>query len=360
MTEPLRIASPSDFLELMPFLLGYTPENALVVHGITNVGLAGPVMALPLPADPTRWRPIAEAVAPEFIHSTRNRGIDILDVVVCLYRNPQPGQSPEATAHLLGHMADWMIDAFVNFGDAPVKLVLGIVGNQWWDYSCHWPGCCEGEPMPAGDHPESITAQLRALGRTPGRPSSEIANEYRPTHTNAARHRRVLDEVSADFLASNRTPRGRLIARQGTLDIIDGALKDLRNGNLIGDEPAARIILGLQDRRARDRALSSGPEEDLPYERQLWADLARRCVPPYTELAPALLTLFAWVAWRQGDTATARLALREAMTINSNYLLAQHLHQGLNQDVPVDRFLEVFGTTAVQDQAEDEAALRTL
>ncbi|MGW1914313.1 DUF4192 domain-containing protein [Streptomyces sp. NPDC002076] len=360
MTEPLRIASPSDFLELMPFLLGYTPENALVAHGITNVGLAGPVMALPLPEDPTQWRLIAEAVAPEFIHSTRDRGIDILDVVVCLYRTPQPGQSPEATAHLLGHMADWMIDAFVDLGHAPVKLVLGIVGNQWWDYTCHWPGCCEGDPLPAGDHPESVTAQLRAHGRIPGRPSSEIASEYRPTHTNAARYRRALDEASTDFLTNSRTPRGRLIARQGTLNIIDGALKDLRNGTPITDEPAARIILGLQDRRARDRALSWGPEEDLPYERQLWADLARRCVPPYTKLAPALLTLLAWVAWRQDDTPTARLALREAMTIDSNYLLAQHLHQGLNQDVPVDRFLEVFRTTAVQDQAEDEAALRTL
>lgn len=360
MTEPLRIASPSDFLELMPFLLGYTPENALVVHGITNVGLAGPVMALPLPGDPTQWRLIAEAVAPEFIHSTRDRGIDILDVVVCLYRNPQPGQSPEATAHLLGHMADWMIDAFVKFRDAPVKLVLGIVGNQWWDYSCHWPGCCEGEPLPVGNHPESITAQLRALGRSPGRPSREIASEYRPSYTNAARYRQALDEASADFLPNSRTSRGRLIARQGTLNIIDGTLKDLRNSTPIGDEPAARIILGLQDRRARDRALSSGPEEDVPYERQFWANLARRCVPPYTELAPALLTLFAWVAWRQDDPGAARLALREAMTIDNDYLLAQHLHQGLNQGVPVGRFLEVFRTSAAQDQADDEAALHAL
>ncbi|MFJ6820500.1 DUF4192 domain-containing protein [Streptomyces niveus] len=356
--SPLRIASPSDFVELMPFLLGHTPENSLVLHGIVNSGTAGPTMTVPLPTDPTHWHAVAEAAAPEFIASTRERGHDLLDVVVCLYRNPQPGHSPEETAHLLGHMADWTVDAFTELGDAPVKLVLGIVGDKWWDYTCDWPGCCEGEPLPAGDHPESVTAQLRALGHIPGRPSSEIASEYRPTRTNAARYQRALDGASANFLQGDRTAWGRLVARQGTLNIIGGALKDLRNGTPITDEPAARIILGLQDRRARDRALSHGPEEDLPYERQMWATLARRCVPPYTELAPSLLTLFAWVTWRQGDTVTARHALREALEIDSTYSLAQHLHAAINQGIPADGFLDICRTAGREQEADDEAALR--
>ncbi|MFE3525366.1 DUF4192 domain-containing protein [Streptomyces sp. NPDC059161] len=360
MTQPLRIDNPSDFIELMPFLLGYTPQDALVVYGITNIGLAGPVMTLSLPTDPAQWRHVAQAVASEFIHSNRGRGIDVLDVVVCLYRTPQPGQAPEATAHLLGHMADWMIDAFVDLGHAPVKHVLGIVGNQWWDYSCYWPGCCEGETLPVGDHPESVTAQLRALGYASGRTSGEIVAEFRPTQTCAARYRQAIDQAGADFLRDTSTRHGLLLGRDSTLRIIDGALRDLRNDTPIGDEPAARIILGLQDRHARDRALSQGPADELPYERRLWADLARRCVPPFTDLAPPLLTLFAWVAWRQGDTASARHALRAAITLDNDYALARQLHQGLNRDVPADRLLEAFRTAAAEDAANDEAALRTL
>lgn len=62
--SPLRIASPSDFIELMPFLLGHTPENSLVLHGIVNSGTAGPTMTVPLPTDPTHWHAVAEAAAP--------------------------------------------------------------------------------------------------------------------------------------------------------------------------------------------------------------------------------------------------------------------------------------------------------
>ena len=81
MTQPLHINSPSDLIELTPFLLGCTPPNTPVVYGITNIGLAGPVMTMPLPADPTQWRPVTQAPAPEFMHSNRDRGIDILDIV---------------------------------------------------------------------------------------------------------------------------------------------------------------------------------------------------------------------------------------------------------------------------------------
>jgi hypothetical protein len=358
--QPLRIASPSDFIELMPFLLGHSPEDSLVLHGIIGTGVAGPTMSLPLPVDPTHWRTVAEAAAPEFLLSTRDRGHDLLDVVVCLYRTPRPDQSTQETANLLGHMADWLVDAFAELGDAPVKVVLGIVGNQWWDYACDWPGCCEGDPLPAGDHPESITAQLRALGRTPGRPSSEIAAEFRPTRSNTTRHRQALDQASTTITQAASTQRGQILARQRTLRLIDAALQGLRNGTPVNDATAARITLGLHDRIARDCALSHGPEDDVPYERQLWATLARRCVPPYEHLAPALLTLFAWVTWRQCDMPSARHAFREALTIDNSYWLAQHLHEAINQGIPADGFLDICRTVAREQEADDEAALGTL
>ena len=83
----------------------------------------------------------------------------------------QPCQTPKETARLLAHMADWLIDTFVDF-DAPVKAALGIVGNQWWDYTCYWPGCRRGESLPAGDHPESITAQCAPTATPPPAPAA--------------------------------------------------------------------------------------------------------------------------------------------------------------------------------------------
>lgn len=93
-------------------------------------------------------------------------------------------------------------------------------------------------------------------------------------------------------------------------------MADFRNGRpQLMDEISVRIILGLQDLHTRDAALSTGEESDLPYERQLWGYLARRCVPPHTGKAPPLLTLLGWVAWRQGDTVTASHAFAEALDI---------------------------------------------
>ncbi|WP_031070034.1 DUF4192 family protein [Streptomyces sp. NRRL S-118] len=66
----------------------------------------------------------------------------------------------------------------------------------------------------------------------------------------------------------------------------------------------------------------------------------------------------AWVAWRQGDTVTARHALREALDTDSTYRLAQHLYMAINQGIPAEGFLDVCRTSGREQEADDEAALR--
>ncbi|MGW4079766.1 hypothetical protein ACWELB_40895 [Streptomyces asiaticus] len=46
-------------------------------------------------------------------------------------------------------------------------------------------------------------------------------------------------------------------------------------------------------------------DDDLPHALRLWAFLARRCIPPCADAAVPVLTLFAWVAWRQKDLVAA-------------------------------------------------------
>nr|WP_239086466.1 DUF4192 domain-containing protein [Streptomyces parvus] len=163
----------------------------------------------------------------------------------------------------------------------------------------------------------------------------QIASEYLPaTDSNAERYRQALDSATLGYVPESFTAHQRIIDRYSTVDIIRGALADLRSGRpQISDEVAARIILGLQDRATRDAALSSGEESDLPYERQLWGNLARRCVPPYIDQAPPLLTLLGWVAWRQGDATTAAHAFTDALDIDPVYRLAEIMLDGLHADL---------------------------
>lgn len=181
----------------------------------------------------------------------------------------------------------------------------------------------------------------------------QVASEYLPvTDSNAERYRDALDSATLGYVPENFTNHQRIIDRYGTVDIIRGALADIRSGRpQILDEVAARIILGLQDRGARDAALSSGDESDLSYERQLWGDLARRCVPPYTDKAPPLLTLLGWVAWRKDDTVTAAHAFTDALDIDPGYELAEMLLHGIRTETDPASILAVARSEAARFEA---------
>lgn len=176
----------------------------------------------------------------------------------------------------------------------------------------------------------------------------QVASEYRPISDGTAdRHREALNTAIEHHMVQSSTYRGQLLIRYGTIDIIGGALADFRNGPpKLVDESAARITLGLQDLETRDAALSTGDENDLPTERQLWGYLARRCVAPYTDLAPPLLTLLGWVAWRQNDIVTASHAFSDALAIDPHHRLAQHMLEGIRTEADRDGFLAIFRVAA--------------
>ncbi|MGW0545173.1 DUF4192 family protein [Streptomyces griseoincarnatus] len=178
----------------------------------------------------------------------------------------------------------------------------------------------------------------------------EVASEYRPTtDTTAVRYPEALDAATSHHYDQVLSEEERLLARHGTIDIINGALADFRNGRpQLTDEIAARIILGLQDPHTRDAALSTGGDSDLPYERQLWGYIARRCVPPHKGKAPPLLTLLGWVAWRQGDTVTASHAFTEALGIYPGYTMAKPLLDGIRMQCDPARLLATYRDAAAE------------
>ncbi|MFF9478041.1 DUF4192 domain-containing protein [Streptomyces sp. NPDC014733] len=209
-----------------------------------------------------------------------------------------------------------------------------------------------------GENPHDLLSAIQdshARRKTQTQHTTQVTSEYRPiADTTAHRHREALDAaVATDRITRAFTEHGQFLARCGTIDIINAALADFRAGRAhLMDEIAARIILGIQDRLTRDVAMSTGDESDLPAERQLWGYLARRCVPPHTDKAPHLLTLLAWVAWRQGDITTACHALSDALDIEPGNRLAEPLLNGLRDGFDPAMFLEILRDEEKQFQAE--------
>ena len=351
----IEVNGPGDYAELLPFLIGHHSEDTIAVHGRIATGVGtGPTMTLPLPEDPATWQPIAEAFATQFHHITHDHGRhDVLDIIVFLCRNPRPGQSAAETAESMRPLANYFVDAFNKPHRAPVMSVIALIDNHWWAYECHLPGCCEGEPLPGPDDPNSVTAQLIRLDRTPGRRASEITQEFLPAEPeDAADLLRALDNEGAAWDQHCATPSDDDTVLQATHTLLETAIRDFRNGATeLAHDITARLIYGLNDEWARDHGLEHIEDDDLPHTRRLWAFLARCSLPPYEAAAVPALTLLAAVAWRQGDQITARFALQRALTLDPHDEFADAVHGAINHGLDATTLLPI----ALKAKAERHA-----
>ncbi|MCH6163038.1 DUF4192 domain-containing protein [Streptomyces marispadix] len=181
--------------------------------------------------------------------------------------------------------------------------------------------------LAAGDGAQA-DGDRRGGGRCPeARPRFR---EFRPRAADARPGRLFVRESTEPLkLAQSLITR----FRDAVPDDGDSRLADAHDDELLSDEDAAALILGLQDRRTRDRAAEWMEAPDSGPALRLWRALARRCVEPYDEHAAAPLTLAGWVAWSTGDRPMARLALDHALRSDPDYVFARLLHRAFNEGV---------------------------
>ncbi|GAA2448600.1 DUF4192 domain-containing protein [Streptomyces macrosporus] len=233
-----------------------------------------------------------------------------------------------------------------------MRRVLPLVTTppeQSWSYCCPGDRCCPADGTPLGVPGTSVmaaaatyagmrvegslkelTARLTPLGPPVAEPQ-ELALDLAgtalvPRMLGGADRRSVRAETLA--LARRLLDRYRSTP---TTDRREGrARADARDDGLLSHEEAAALILGLQDRVARDWAAEWMEGEDAAPALRLWRALARRCVGAYAEHAAAPLTLAGWVAWSSGDEPGARVALGRALELDPEYVFARLLHSACN------------------------------
>lgn len=95
----------------------------------------------------------------------------------------------------------------------------------------------------------------------------------------------------------------------------------------------AQLCIGLGDIRTRDgllRMLHDSPELRGQFQRHLIREVARS-QPDF--IAP-LATVYAGIAWLEGQTELTRMAVDHALKVDSSYSLAQLLDIALRHNVP--------------------------
>lgn len=381
----VTLCGPADLADALPYLLGYHPDDSLVLIGLHGAsGRIGGRIRTGIPRERDSWADAARQLAACLAEGSEARGRRPDAAVVYLCQDAPPGRAT-ATRELLRPLAQLLRTACGAL-DIPVYEALFLSGSRFWSYVCPDSGCCpeEGGELPrAGTSPMAAAAACAGI-RVQGslrRMEGRLAPLSGPA---AALQSRALDEAASALVprmlgtdveaAAVRTETmelaGRLLTRfrksagpspapsaggerTAASRPSDGAVvrkkaspgssvpaapahdadvrDDARDDALLTHPEAARLVLGLQDRLTRDRAAEWMEGEAAPPALRLWRALARRCVAAYREHAAAPLTLAGWVAWSTGDEAGARVALGRALTADPDYVFAGLLHQACNE-----------------------------
>jgi Domain of unknown function (DUF4192) len=331
----LHLRTVTDFVEAIPYLLGFHPTESLVVvmlHGPHD--RVGVTLRYDLPkicGVPTMAREIAA-------HASLHGG-DRAVVVVFAERQPRADEVAEWS--LVGHVSAALGRAGVAVADS-----LHVSGGSWRSYLCNDPECCpsEGRPLPTPGTMSDLAVAAADAGLVALPDRNALQARLAPAEGSArASMERALAAAEAAFVqaaASDGIPVWRAamqsrIERALTctlaVDRGPGPSALTHSGPpALTDEEAAEILVALSDTAVRDtwwlKAEDSGSGDCLA----LWSGLVQRAVPPY-DAAP--LFLLAWTAWRHGDGALARMAAERALSSDPDYQAASLLLDAMDLSV---------------------------
>ncbi|MFE9626101.1 DUF4192 domain-containing protein [Streptomyces sp. NPDC006527] len=345
----VTLRTPAELADALPYLLGYRPEDSIVLvalHDRGGRGRFGGRARLGIPTNPDDWGAVARQLAQGLVTGSERRGARPAQMVAYLCQEPAKGETGRKVMERLEPLAQHLR---VECGrlDIPVIEALCISGGRFWSYCCAGQGCCPVEGVPMGLPGTSVLAAAATYAGIQVRGTlRELRARLLPLETGAALEQevaldtasmalvpRILDAESRAAVAEETVAlAGQVMGRFAEAPPVTGALlADHRDDELLAPDEAAALILGLQDRATRDRAAEWMEGDEAAPALRLWRALARRCVGPYGEHAAAPLTLAGWVAWSSGDELEAREALAMALGADPGYLFARLLHQACNE-----------------------------
>lgn len=358
----VTLRGPGELADALPYLVGFHPDDSIVLvalHG--SQGRCGGRVRLGIPPDPAEWPEVAGRLAARLLsnaeaHETRPDG-----TLVYLCQDPPPDGDGRSVMERLRPLAQHLRTACGEL-EMPVHEALCVSGGRYWSYCCPGARCCAEEGHPMGLPGTSAMAAAAVYAGIQVRGSlKELEARFAPLGPPfAGPQLRALDAVAVELvprLLLGAARKDDLCER--TIDLAERLLErftrvlappegtaspevterrsqgpaddDARDDALLGPTEAAALIVGLQDRDARDRVAEWMEGQVAQPALRLWRAAARRCVGAYAEFAAPLLTLAGWVAWSSGDEPTARVAFGRALRADPQYLFAQLLHEACNE-----------------------------
>ncbi|MFL6287615.1 MAG: DUF4192 domain-containing protein, partial [Actinomycetes bacterium] len=298
----LRASGPADIVQLVPYLLGFHPNDSVVL-----IAMRGRRIVVSVRNDLDA--PI-ELVVPLCITATR-AGAD--RVVALLYADGISGPPLPRQRYV-----DELRALFAEHGLEEVDIIA-VSDGRWWSYRCSDPRCCapDGTPIETSGV-TAATAVAEGLVALPNRESLESELALDELAMNVVR-----SEI-AEFIASEygKPEESERQIRAGDWAEVRKFVKKVRKGDSFTPKEAARVLCALEDRSVRDATIGylvSRPDPDV---REAWRRLTT--VAP-TRWRPAPATLYAMWCYADGNGARTNVGVDVALDADPDYAMAQIL-----------------------------------
>jgi hypothetical protein len=312
----LRVDSPASLLAAIPYLLGFTPDNSLVVLGIAPPGVAQTALRVDLP-DP-----------PDQSETSRITGI------VCGVLSRHKLTTAIVVGYGPGRLVTPVADAMRR--DLPtaglhLQEVLRVQESRYWSYLCQDPSCCptEGVAFNTDGHPAAQALAAAGLQPLPSR-AALTATIDPVTGTEAG--------IMKAATRNAESMAAKLIARSGPdglnlpgLLAVQKAIAAYRDGTQIQPNDRAWLALALTRLPIRDDAWTRMDPAHSAAHLRLWTDVTRAAQPGYVA-APA--SLLAIAAWQNGNGALANIALDRALADDPRYSMALLIRDAIDAAAP--------------------------
>jgi len=313
MMNRVRLRGPVDMLAAIPYLIGYQPNDSVVVLAMSGRRLYFSVRDDLPPPDAGE---VADAV-----DSIRGMVVrpGVSGVLLTAF-----GSEDRSLPVLLG-----LHEAFDN-AEIDVLELLRADGGRYWSYLCGDPGCCPPDGRPYDIHASPVPAEAVVAGCV-ALPDREAYLGLLEPETGPALAAVERATAAARDRLRALEPQGQVAVLVAGCVAIDEALQRQRTGGRLDADELAWLTVLLTVEAVQSMALSRVIEEpdDVTLHRALWMDVFRRAA-----LFAAPGALFACASWRYGETPLARLALDRVLAAEPGSPVAVALHHLIVAGLP--------------------------
>lgn len=313
----IRLGSPADLVDAVPYLLGFHPQDSIVLIAVRGARRRiGLTLRLDLPALAAGPEPLENCL--HHLRQARAEGL-----LIAIYAPEAPDVDALPHAEAVRQVAEGL-------GEEGIELVEAVLvaDGRWWSYLCSNPMCCppEGQPVSLPAAPSPVMAAATVAGMSVAADRDELARSLLPLPR--PQRRRLAIQVKRE---SERWEKpGQEERAQEAVRRWRTAIAQDQGTSFLSNADAALLLVGLHDVRVRDECCAAVREEHRAAAFLVARQLARRAMHPW-DVAPYTLT--SWLAWLEGNGMLSRVAIDRALVSDPDYRLGLLMEQLLDSGV---------------------------